>query len=157
MPEAEHPEQHPGADRPCGRLAGEPGAAAGVDPERREQRDLPEHPGEQEEALDTHGLADERLAEHGVDVDGGEMQAGRHGRAEEERRAARARPRPRRRAASDADGAAQAGSIPAGVVRRRVELAVVGQRAVADRGRGVRVAIGEQEEVGVRPAPSSGG
>ena len=85
MPEAEHAEQHPGADRPGGRLPGEPRPATRIDPERREQRDLPEDPGEQEEPLDVHGLADERLAEHGVGIDPGEVQAGRDRRAEEER------------------------------------------------------------------------
>ena len=128
----------------------EPGAAARVDPERREQRDLPEHPGDQEEALDAHGMADERLAEHGVGVDGREAQARGHGRAEEERRADEPGER-RGRDDAEPDGAAQAGSIPGEARVRRLEreLELLVPRPVADGRRGVRVAVGEEEEVRV--------
>ena len=122
-PEAEHAEQHSRADRPRCRLPGEPRPATGIDPERREEGDLPEDPGEQEEPLDVHRLADERLAEHGVGIDAGEVQAGRDRRAEEERRAHE--PDGERDSRSDEpDGAVQAGSIPmipVGSVRRLVE------------------------------------
>ena len=105
------PEQHPGADRPGRRLPREARPAAGVEPERREQRDLAENPGEQEEALDVHGLAHECLAEDGVDIHGGKVQAGRDGRAEEER-CAYEPDGDRGSSEDDADVAVQAGSIP---------------------------------------------
>ena len=58
-----------------------------------------------------HRLADERLAEHGVGIDPGKVQAGRDRRAEEERRAHE--PDGERDSRSDEpDGAVQAGSIP---------------------------------------------
>ena len=110
-PEPEHAQQHPGADRPRGRLPGEPRPATGIDPQRREQRDLPEDPGEEEEPLDVHRPADESLAEHGVGIDAGEVQAGRDRRAEEERGAHE--PDGHRGSRNDdADRAVQAGSIP---------------------------------------------
>ena len=112
-PEAEHAEQHPGADRPGGRLPGEPRPAPRVDPQRREERDLPEHPGEEEEPLDVDGLANECLAEDGVDVDAGEMQAGGNRGAEEER-CAHEPDGDRDSGDDDAGGAVQAGSIPTG-------------------------------------------
>ena len=118
MPEAEHPEQHPRPDRPGRRLAGEPRAAAGVEPERREQRDLSENPDDQEEPLDAHRLVDGCLAEDGVHVDVGEMQPGRHRCAQQERGAVE----PGRNddgEREETDGAAQAGSIPAGAFCER--------------------------------------
>ena len=44
MPETEHPEEHPGADRPGRRLAREARASRRVEPEREQQRDLRENP-----------------------------------------------------------------------------------------------------------------
>ena len=149
-PEPEHAEQHAGADRPGGRLAREAGAAAGVDPERREQRDLPEHPGDEEEALDARRpRRTRRLAEDGVDVDCGEVQAGRHRRAEEQRRA----DEPGRGRGDDErpSGRGGSGRLDSRCSRRRleVELELLVPRPVADGRRGVRVAVGEQEQVGV--------
>ncbi len=55
--EPEHPEQHPRADRAGRGLPRERGALARVDPQRREQRDLREHPEDVQEALEPLGPA----------------------------------------------------------------------------------------------------
>ena len=82
----EHPEQHPGSDRPGRGLPHEHGAAPGVDPQREEKRDLREHPEDVEDALVPLRLGDEVRAEDVVDVDRVECQAARNrGRIEEER------------------------------------------------------------------------
>ena len=57
------------------------GAATGVDPERREQDDLLEHPRDEEEPLDADRLADELAAEHRIDVDPRQPEVRRHGGA----------------------------------------------------------------------------
>ena len=74
-----------GPDRAGGGLAGKSRALPRVDPERREKGDLPENPDDEKEPLDPHRLVDRRLAEDGVDVDVGEVQARRHRGVEQER------------------------------------------------------------------------
>ena len=83
--EAEHPEEHPGADRSRRRLPHEPRAALRVDPERREKRDLREDPVDVEEALVAPRPLDEVSPEHLVDVERAEGKiVGDGGRVEEE-------------------------------------------------------------------------
>ena len=65
----DHAEEHPRADRPGGGLAHVAHAALRVDGERRQQHDLGERPVHVQEALVPLRSVDERLAEHGVDVD----------------------------------------------------------------------------------------
>jgi hypothetical protein len=66
--EAEHSEQHPGADRARGGLTREHGAALGIDPQRREERDLCDHPVDVEEPLVPLRPVDEVGPEHCIDV-----------------------------------------------------------------------------------------
>ena len=81
----EHPEEHPRADRPRRRLPHESRAAAGVDPQRREQRDLREHPVDGEEPVVALRPLDEVGPEDRVDVDRAQAQVVRDGgRVEEE-------------------------------------------------------------------------
>ena len=82
--EAEHPEEHPRADRPRRGLPRESGAAARVEPERDEQRDLREHPVDVEEAVVALRPLDEVGAEDRVDVDPAERQVVRDGGGVEE-------------------------------------------------------------------------
>jgi hypothetical protein len=84
--EAEHAQEHPGADGPRRRLACERGAALRVEPQRDQQRYLCEQPVEVEEALVAPSALDEVRAEERVDVDGPERELVRDGgRVEEER------------------------------------------------------------------------
>ena len=87
MPEPEHPEEHPGADRAGRRLAGERGAAPRVQPERQQERDLRENPERRRRsARSASRSVDEVRAEDRVDVDRGEREVVRdRGRVEEER------------------------------------------------------------------------
>ena len=70
---------------------------------------------------------DERSAEDGVGVDGGEPQAGRH-RGVEEQRCAHEPGHGRGDDDERPDEAAQAGSIPASAVARRLELSSCSSR-----------------------------
>jgi hypothetical protein len=67
--EAEHAEEHPGADRARGRLAGESGSAPGVQPQHGDEGDLRERPDDEEKALVAMRVRDELGSEHLVDVD----------------------------------------------------------------------------------------
>ena len=85
-PETEHPEQHPGADRAGGGLPDIGDAAPGVQPQRREQHDLAEHPGGQEEPLYARRLvARAPCPNTSPGIDGRKLEAPRDGRPEEER------------------------------------------------------------------------
>jgi hypothetical protein len=67
--EAEHPEQHSGADGAGRRLLRERDPAARVERERDEKRDLGEEPVDVEEALVPLGPGDDSGAEDLADVD----------------------------------------------------------------------------------------
>ena len=133
MRETEHPEQHPRADRPGGRLPREGSAALGVDPERDEERDLREHPVDVEEALVPLRALDEVGAEDRVDVDRSEREIVRNGGRVEEIRSGRERRRRRARRARSSEGVSEDG-------RREVDELLGFRLRLAEDGRGVRVA-----------------
>jgi hypothetical protein len=65
-PEAEHAEQHSGADPARRRLAHQPVPAAGVEHEDRQQRDGRQQAVDEEEALVGGTAVEERVAEEAV-------------------------------------------------------------------------------------------
>ncbi len=82
--EPDHPEEHPGADRPGRRLADEPRAPLRVHPERRQSDDLRERPVDVEEALVALRLGHELAAEGRLHVHAGERQVVRDDAARQE-------------------------------------------------------------------------
>ena len=84
--QAEHPKEHPGADRSRRRLAHEFRTAARVEPQRREKRDLREHPVDGEEPVVALRPFDEVRPEDLVHVDRAQAQVVRDGGGVEEER-----------------------------------------------------------------------
>ena len=103
--EAEHPEQHPRADRAGRRLLRECDPAARVERERDEERDLGEEPVDVEEAFVPLGPGDDSGAEDPTDVDAAENEIVRYGRGVEDERGERERPERERRGGGESQKA----------------------------------------------------
>ncbi len=147
----EHPEQHPGADRPCGRLAEERDPSSRVDGEHGQERDLREHPEHVVETLEARCARDERRAENRIDVDRGERQVvGDVGWVQEDRAG------DEDRADDDRDGDLQDVS-PAAGAEGVVEGELRRLRLPAENGSAVGIAIGERAWRTRTSAPRSGG
>ena len=157
-PEPEHAEQHPRADRPGRGLAGEPRAAARVDPERGEEGDLHQHPVDEEEALDPDGVLHDLLPKIAsvstcarCSPDGTDVR--RSSEAHATQAAATSAP-----ARIRTVRLSRARFRPGRTVRARhgrrlqLELELLVVWTVAHRRPGVGIAIGEQEEVCVHLA-----
>ena len=139
------------------------GPAPRVHPERREERDLREHPGDEEEALDVHGVADDvpcrtrrrRRPRAGGGPTG--RPCGGAATAHDEPRGDRRRRRAMLRAAR-LRRARFPGARRLAVAARRepeAELELLVPRPVADRGRRVRVPVGERGRGTRSPGRSS--
>jgi hypothetical protein len=75
--EAEHPEEHPGADPSCRRLPGQPRTEPGVEPEHDEDEELAEHEEEAGDALEVACPFDNGRAEGLLDVHPWELESRR--------------------------------------------------------------------------------